>query len=201
MSEVSRLNRPSAWDLGNEVLYSFCAEYPAHTEPDVIVAKLWLIGRACAAPIERGRPMPGGLQNEGFYTGRVVPMVLASPVDGWIDELRGARLDWDDLPRILRAHKRFTDLFKSISGRSQRALASKYLHFHRPDLFFIYDPRSEKAVRALAPRPRRLQVPKNEVDSSYALFARRCLETMETLAPESPVPLGPRPMDRYLLGY
>ena len=201
MNDSSRLNRPSAWDLGNEVLYSLCADYPAHTEPEVIVAKLWLIGRAYAAPIERGRPMPGGLKNEGFYTGRVVPMVLSSPVDSWIGELGGASLSWDDLPRILHAHRRLTDLFKSISGRAQRALAAKYLHFHRPDLFFIFDSRADAAVRALVPRPRRVELRKKEIDSDYSLFARRCLELMERLQPESPVPLAPRPLDRYLLEY
>lgn len=192
------LDRPSAWDLGNEVLYRLCAEYPEHTDPEVVIAKVWLIGRAYAAPLERGRAMPGGLQNEGFYTGRVAPLVLASPIDQWLNDLRRVELGWDALPQILLAHRRVTDLFLEISGRAQRSLASKYLHFHRPDLFFIYDARAEKAVRGEVRRPPRIEVEKTEHDADYSLFVRRCLTLVDATSERG---LTPRQLDRVLLGY
>jgi hypothetical protein len=201
MKSLKHLDRPSAWGLGNEVLYSLCSDYPGHSDPEVVVAKLWLIGRAYAAPLERGRPMPGTLRNESFYTGRAVPMVLDSPIDEWLAELGRASLSWGELPRILRAHGLLTDLFRSISGRAQRSLASKYLHFHRPDLFFIYDSRAAAEVRAEVARPRRVAVRREDVDTEYALFVRRCLELMESIAPVAPIPMTPRAIDRYLLGY
>jgi hypothetical protein len=201
MKSLKHLDRPSAWDLGNEVLYSLCSDYPGHSDPEVVVAKLWLIGRAYAAPLERGRPMPGNLRNESFYTGRAVPMVLASPIDEWLAELGGVSLSWDELPSVLRTHGLLTDLFKSISGRAQRSLASKYLHFHRPDLFFIFDSRAAAEVRAEVARPRRVTVRREDVDSEYSLFARRCLALTESIDAMAPISMTPRAIDRYLLGY
>ena len=145
--------------------------------------------------------MPRSPKNEAFYTGHAVPLVLASPVDEWLSELDGATLTWQDLPRILRAHGRITDLFKSISGRAQRSLASKYLHFHRPELFFIFDSRADSAVRAECRNPRQVDVEGYEVDPDYALFSRRCLELLAQLGPHCPVPMGPRELDRYFLEY
>jgi hypothetical protein len=127
--------------------------------------------------------------------------MLANPVDRWLAELDGAALTWEDLPRILSVHYRFTDLFKAISGRAQRSLASKYLHFHRPGLFFLYDPRAETTVRSEVPSPRRVALDSAAVDRGYALFARRCLELKERLEPDAPLALDPRALDRCLLSY
>lgn len=200
MLELSHLDRPSAWGLGNEILYALCADYPGHQDPEVVLAKLWLIGRACSAPLERGRKMPGKLRNEDFYTGRAVPMVLAEPVDAWIAELDGLRLNWDHLPVILAVHGRVLSLFREISGKAQRSLASKYLHFHRPDLFFIYDTRTAAIARGEISRPP--AVPKEPgIDREYGLFARRCLALVDAHADRSTSALTPRNLDRALLGY
>lgn len=43
----------SRWEYGNSVLYRMCEEEPEHKEIDVIVGKIWLIGRSYAAAIER----------------------------------------------------------------------------------------------------------------------------------------------------
>jgi hypothetical protein len=39
---------------GNHILYRMCHKQPGHTNVDVIAGKIWLIGRAYAAAIERG---------------------------------------------------------------------------------------------------------------------------------------------------
>src|SRR5690606_29468485 len=41
----------SGW--GNDVLYRMCSERPNHTDVDTVSSKLWLIGRAYSASIER----------------------------------------------------------------------------------------------------------------------------------------------------
>lgn len=183
------------------MLYSLCADYPEHTDPEVVVAKLWLIGRAYAAPLERGRRTPRAPKNESFYTGVAVPAILSSSIDGWLHDLAGADLTWDDLPLLLRTHRRLTDLFRAISGKSQRSLASKYLHFHRPELFFIYDSRADAAARVECSDPRALELEKKDADPAYALFARRCLELIPVLQDELAVRVTPRVLDRYLLEY
>ena len=200
MLEFSHLARPSAWDLGNEVLYALCADYPDHQDPEVVLAKLWLIGRAGSAPLEQGRKTRGKRKTEDFYTGRAVPMVMAEPVDSWLAELEGTHLDWEHLPVILEVHGRLLTLFREVSGRAQRALTSKYLHFHRPDLFFLYDSRTAAAVRSEVSRPPTVPTSPG-IDREYALFARRCLRLIEKHGSDAPVELTPRTLDRAILGY
>ena len=43
----------SRWEYGNSVLYRMCEEEPEHKQIDVIVGKIWIIGRSYAAAIER----------------------------------------------------------------------------------------------------------------------------------------------------
>ena len=50
--EQSKVKGPR-WAFGNEVLYRMCRESPLHEDPDVVVGKVWLIGRSYAAAIER----------------------------------------------------------------------------------------------------------------------------------------------------
>ena len=45
---------------------------------------------------------------------------------------------------ILRTHKFLTDIFFGLTGLKMRSLVSKYLHFHCPEKFFIYDSIAEK---------------------------------------------------------
>ena len=69
--DVSFALAPSPWDLGNEVLYSLCHDYPKHDRGDAIIAKIWLIGRSYAAAIER-RKNADPLHD--FYAGKSAPV-------------------------------------------------------------------------------------------------------------------------------
>src|SRR3954468_8779052 len=71
------LSENDPWSIGNQVLYDLCRRYPRHTVDAEIVAKIWLIGRAYAASIERGRgkAADSGLSNDRFYT-EAIPKVL-----------------------------------------------------------------------------------------------------------------------------
>jgi len=59
---------------------------------------------------------------------------LLAPVYGWFTE----GFDTLDLTK---------KLFSKISGLNKRSLASKYLHFHVPELFYISDSRAYDAMR------------------------------------------------------
>jgi len=129
----------SAWDLGNKILYDMCRQYPAHNNSSEIIAKVWLIGRSYAAAIER-RKNTGSSQFNGddFYFEKVAPEIKRSEIDAWLDALDAIdEVSESTLEVILSAHLNVTELFSSISGLEKRSLASKYLHFHCPDLFFI----------------------------------------------------------------
>jgi hypothetical protein len=126
----------SPWDLGNEVLYSLCRTHPTHANHAAVIAKVWLIGRSYAAAIERGRDKPE--ENDDFYVDRVAPQIVASAIDQWLQQLvTFSHPNSQSLPHILRTHAQVTALFSQISGLDKRSLASKYLHFHLPHLFYV----------------------------------------------------------------
>jgi len=132
---------PSVWDNGNRVLYDLCKKYPCHANEEEILAKVWLIGRSYSAAIER-RPNsehPG----DRFYIEVVGPRIRNSKIDKWLAEVsRYNKPSTHNCSEIIAVHSRVTDLFKEISGIEKRSLASKYLHFHLPRLFYIYDSRA-----------------------------------------------------------
>ncbi|MDP2858671.1 MAG: hypothetical protein Q8P50_11935 [Bacillota bacterium] len=191
----------AGWDLGNAVLYDLCRQHPGHLDTDAVLAKVWLIGRAYAAPIERCARSTGAPRNEQFYTERAVPAIVASPLDAWLERLTGVALTWESVPDILSVHHDLTVLFTRISGCAQRSLASKYLHFHRPDLFFLYDSRATEAARKKCVTPRPVEMRGLEADSEYSLFVRRCMCVRDALRAAGGDLHDPRAIDRLFLGY
>jgi len=126
---VQLAQSPSQWDLGNNVLYKLCRQYPVHHCQQAVIAKIWLIGRSYAAAIERRRKFRK-LTNDAFYNEKAAPKIIGSSIDAWIAKAaKVPRLDTKSLPTILEVHAEVTNLFSRLSGLDQRALASKYLHF------------------------------------------------------------------------
>lgn len=64
----------SRWKYGNSVLYRMCEEEPEHKQIDVIVGKIWLIGRSYAAAIERRKNAV--VVGDDFYYDEVAPKLL-----------------------------------------------------------------------------------------------------------------------------
>ncbi|MBS4023649.1 MAG: hypothetical protein KGZ79_14730 [Dethiobacter sp.] len=54
IEKIKKAQEQNLWDFGNSVLYEMCQRAPQHTNEDEIIGKIWLIGRSCAAAIERG---------------------------------------------------------------------------------------------------------------------------------------------------
>lgn len=78
-AELNAALKNTTWDLGNQVLYDLCRDHPRHNSADVVIAKVWLIGRSYSAAIERRRsPTAYG---DSFYTKHVAPAVLVSNID------------------------------------------------------------------------------------------------------------------------
>ena len=142
------LARQSAWDLGNDVLYRLCRKHPDHRSDDAIVAKVWLIGRAYAAAIERRR-IDLDLSSDEFYLSRVAKGIRGSGIDRSFRALQG--LSRPDPVAVVPVHKWLTERFRRISKHDNRSLASKYLHFHFPRAVYIYDARAASAIRRVSP--------------------------------------------------
>jgi hypothetical protein len=201
IDELVRFARSSSdWDLGNRVLYSLCRRYPAHDRKQAVIAKVWLVGRAYAAALERRRKFRK-MRNDEFYRKKIAPIIMDSAIDVWIaSATRTPRLDPESLPTILEVHAKVTNLFSTLSGLDKRSLASKYLRFHLPRRFFIYDTRAVKAIGYFKAEMGRVKVTKNKhYDHEYEGFSKKCLSLQAHIKAISNVDLTPRQLDNLLL--
>ena len=164
----------SRWRLGNTILYEMVSNHPRHTDEDEIVSKMWIIGRTYAAAIER---RPNKAETPGdFYYDYVAPKLIRSEIDEKIDLLRNyTTITRENLPSILSVHKYLMDQFTELTQKEKRSLASKYLHFHLPELFIIYDSRVASVITQFAgKKPRGLEIPQ-DADKTYAEFCYKAL--------------------------
>ena len=195
------LSEDDPWSIGNQVLYDLCRRYPDHTDDAEIIAKIWLIGRAYAASIERGRGKApnSGLSNDRFYTEAVPKALRTSRLDEKLEALAKLKETKEsNVGAVLDAHDHLVHLFHGLTNKSKRSLASKYLHFHRPDLFFIYDSRAASGIRALGIPALEVDVPRG-ADPEYARFVRSALAVREQVRSRFREELSPRQLDRLLL--
>ena len=185
------------WALGNEVLYELCQKHPEHKTEGEVLAKIWLIGRSYAAALER-RQKQDGLNTEDFYN-KAADQIKKSKIDEWIKECRN---NSDPIVHI-KTHKKVVNLFETITGLEKRSLASKYLHFHLPGAFFIYDSRAVGAMPALL---RKLGIKKvsntyksEEYDEKYAAFYEKCLVAQKAIKEKYSINCSCRDIDTVLL--
>lgn len=187
---------PSPWDLGNQALYSLCQDYPRHDRDDAIIAKVWLIGRSYAAAIERRKNSKD--TSDDFYETTVATKIKNSQLDDWLAALPDRITDsWYQLGSVIVLHKRLMDLFFDMTGLEKRSLASKYLHFHRPDLFFIFDSRAKEAITKVTPRLNQIKAITTEnADWEYHTFCRRGQWLRESIKGRFGRDLSPRQLDK-----
>jgi hypothetical protein len=205
-SQMSKLSRrfvetafdiQGVWDLGNDVLYKLCADNSRHVDDAVIIAKTLIVGRVYAAALERRRGKRD-VKGDEFY-GVVAETFRNSKIDVWLQNLEhGSECSQLEATKV---HKNLVDLLKGITKFQKRSFASKYLHFHFPTRFFIFDARAEKSARQLTNRYRIRKNPKREedVDKQYADFCDRCeliSEEIGNLIDRTPTP---REVDKVLL--
>lgn len=198
------------WHKGNEVLYKLCADYPDHRDDQIIVAKVWLIGRSYAAAVERGRTVePDTQTSEDFYREKVTKAFREMDIDNSLRLLKESQPanDADDADWIragLEIHGQLVKALKVIAGSDKRSFASKYLHFHVPDAFFIYDSIASRGLSAILPHCRL----KDElckkghadgVDDTYRTFVNKVYFLREEIRQQHSVRLTPRQIDRLLL--
>lgn len=190
--KIDEILAGSTWDLGNKVLYDLCRKHPRHKKVDEVIAKVWLIGRSYAAAIERRKNLNPKSKGDSFYVDCVAPTMIAEGIDRWIETATEEN--------AIEVHWRLTQLFRKITKHEKRSLASKYLHFHRPRIFFIYDSRSVLGIRSLTPRNSGFSRSAiGECDNEYASFYCRCLWLRKYLRKQYGRQLSPRELDKILL--
>lgn len=207
------------WIFGNSVLYKMCKDYPTHEDSEINIGKIWLIGRSYAAAVERRKEARES--NDDFYYNVVskAMYVIHEKLDNNLRQLNESQLPISDeieLSLILETHYCLTNTFNSITSLDKRSLASKYLHFHCPEKFYIYDTRACETVRRIIPKGRHSKLTDSSspgywkygellsgktLDLEYGEFVcrmlalRECLQTCE----QDIATLTPRKLDDFLL--
>ncbi len=197
------LETPSSrWAFGNSILYQMCSDNPLHNDVNVIAGKIWIIGRTYSAAIERRRI---NTDFDGdFYYEIVAPklMEIGPELDERILKInQHSVLTEQNLDLVLTTHKFLMDTFFEITNLEKRSLASKYLHFHCPSMFFIYDSfatiNSKKRVK-LDKEKAALHYSCNG-DKEYTDFCVRMLELRDFVNAFSDKMLTPRELDNLVL--
>ena len=202
IEDIETIRTKSVWDLGNDILYEMCEKYPGHDEDNEIIAKIWLIGRSYAAAIERRKRLQINdvYENDDFYEKVVVPTMQNKGSNGIDSLLASINTDSAGTAKTIEIHKDLMDMFSSITGLDKRSLASKYLHFHKRNNFFIYDSRACQSISKLVPRISKIEsIQTSKCDIEYRDFVRRCIWLRDKVNEVHGVILTPREIDNLLL--
>jgi hypothetical protein len=149
-------DREAAWGFGNSVLYRMCIkDAPAHNDPEEVASKCWLIGRSYAASPQRGSGTARRGQSSSFWE-HLAASKEWKRLDKQLARLNGRnRFCERSLSEILAVHAFLVGLvanqtaLRNLGDRSawnHISFASKYLHFHRPDHFPIFDSVANRAL-------------------------------------------------------
>lgn len=199
------LDEKRVWTLSDQVLYDLCKKHPKHVHDEEIIAKIFLIGRSYAAQIERGENTK---KNPSFYEEVVVPGILKA--GNAIDDLIDTAQKEKNAQSIFELYDFLVKQFKKIGDKKHISLASKYLHFHLPDLFYIYDSRAASSIgtllKILSGKNRlskkdalNLQKPVSEDSEIYTNFYNKCRVCVEKIKEQYKRKISPRELDILLL--
>ena len=201
--DLAKADESDFWAFGNEVLYSLCRDYPEHKKGDVVAAKIWLIGRSYAAAVERRKNIDAEnpITNDAFYKDVVAPSIIYSALDEKLDSLRQfSDINESSIAPVLEVHRYFVDLLYKITGHHKRSLASKYLHFHKPKLFYIYDSIAGAGLSKVMPKYRVRKVSRDDgFDAAYSIYSFKLLELQKEIKQKFGEQLTPRQLDKMLL--
>lgn len=203
----SFLKQPDYGKVGNDVLYEMCQKYPCHKNEAEIIGKVWLIGRSYAASIERSGYRDKNVSDD-FYSQVVAPSFKKYFDDFLFNVRKLPDLTFESMPIILKSHKEISEFInKEITKKDNRSFVSKYLHFHFPSLFFIYDSRVASVISSVI---RQINLSSQKLsrdfkrkadynyDETYALFFNKCFY-FQKFCKENGIFLDTRCVDRFLI--
>ena len=181
--------------IGNEILYEMCRKYPKHENKAEVYSKLWLIGRSYAASLERNKKKAS---SSDIYEKVLKELVdtRGEEIDRSLGELQPIT-DEASMKAVLSLHQKFVEIFNSATDLRKRSLASKYLHFHRRDVFYIYDNYANRALNRYVSRiGGNLE---GNYDKEYLPFVQKAHGLQGWIKEKFMMELSPRDLDDLLL--
>lgn len=195
--ELSK-NMNELWCVSNDVLYEMCKKYPLHKDVSEVVAKIFLIGRSYAAAIERTK-------NTHIYEERIPGLVHKH---GKNIDFNLSECNKENLQNIFSTYDLVLRSFHEVSGKWNRSLVSKYLHFHKPENFYLMDSRAKKGLSEILKLYPAISSAKNEGKRQYSVskesaeymnFYLKCQICKQELEKEFNCTLSIRDFDNLLL--
>ena len=198
----------NVWSVGNDFLYKLFSENISHVDSSEIVAKVWILGRTYSASIERhkNRDFPPATN---FYEDVVPYLFKGLNKSNYFDEsiqlLRGLREDEieDNLDDILTLHLKLQSAIQKFTKDKKTSFCSKYLHFHCPNCYFIYDSIARNNIKGLL-HMLDLESHKrvlNTGDPAYSLFYGKCQEARKALELKYQTTITIREFDTVLMNF
>jgi len=200
--QLDTARQKNVWDFGNAILYKLCKDNFNHDLDDHILTKVLFIGRIYAAAVERRKNKSNDI-NDNFYTDTVAPTFRKSKLDKKLSDLKSAKPDKvENIKSVLQTHYYLTSMLKKITALEKRSFSSKYLHFHLPDLFYIYDSRAVTALRQFTsqvPKDLKYVLELDNVDNEYAKFYCKCFDLKRQIKTQFKIDLTHRQLDNLLI--
>jgi hypothetical protein len=141
----------------------------------------------------------GNRDNDRFYIDDVVRALQTCSLDRWLAPLRQLpSIQCSGVRQIIVVHEKLCQVFRRLTGLKKRALASKYLHFHVPQLFYLYDSRARRALRGNRASEALQQTPVAG-DTEYRSFVLMACTLQHEIMVRYGITPTPRQLDRLLL--
>lgn len=184
------------WTFGNDILYNMCKEQPLHNNKQIVASKVWLIGRSYAAAIERTK---SGEKLETIIDklwDKLNPESVS--IDNTLSTISSISIEEikNNVQIVLDAHKQLMSIIEKATEMDKRSLTSKYLHFHCPNAFFIYDSRARRAINKLV---KKQDINGYSGDGEYIEFYLRVLKLQQFIKEQTGKIFTPREIDNFLV--
>lgn len=199
LEDVTTAQQPVRLNAGDKMLLNMCRDNPGHTDVGVIASKIWIIGRAYSASLERHMRDDVDSTDAFLLAGAELQGV---DIDEHLESAREQKACFRTAPTLaLRIHKLVLDKLCNVTRRDPRSLCSKYLHFHKENLFPIYDQRAWVAIKQVTPHGSKVKPIQCDFtpDYGYADFAKRVYWLLGEIEGRFNVKLSLRQVDHLLL--
>lgn len=149
LSLVKEVKKDRTWSISNKMLYDICKKYPKHNKVEIVVAKTILIGRVYSAALERGYAKSTE-KGDLFYRVSVFKSFQSFFEKKNIRDYQAKIRNSGHVRSALKLHELLVIQLEKLRNLKKISFASKYLHFHYPDVFYIFDSRAKKGLSFLA---------------------------------------------------